>query len=56
MEKSNFKVATDEEIDIAQSGKYLLNFPITVDESKVFVTVCGLVSFDASELLCLFIT
>ncbi|KAL9248910.1 hypothetical protein AKJ16_DCAP06508 [Drosera capensis] len=35
MEKSNFKVATDEEIDIAVTGQYLLNLPITVDESKL---------------------
>lgn len=35
MEKSNFKIATDEEIDVAHSGQYLLNLPITVDESKV---------------------
>jgi hypothetical protein len=26
----------DEEYDIAQSGKYLLNLPIKVDESKVW--------------------
>ena len=35
MEKSNFKIATDEEIEVAHSGQYLLNLPITVDESKV---------------------
>lgn len=35
MEKSNFKLLSDEEYDIAQSGKYLLNLPIKVDESKV---------------------
>lgn len=35
MEKSNFKIATDEEIEVARSGQYLLNLPITVDESKV---------------------
>lgn len=35
MEKSNFKIATDEEIDVAQSGQYLLNLPISVDESKL---------------------
>ncbi|KAL1338632.1 hypothetical protein HN51_033247 [Arachis hypogaea] len=35
MEKSNFKIATDEEIDVALSGQYLLNLPITVDESKL---------------------
>ncbi|KAL4577066.1 hypothetical protein LXL04_013167 [Taraxacum kok-saghyz] len=35
MEKSNFKICTNEEIAVAQSGKYLLNLPITVDESKI---------------------
>nr|GMC46216.1 Chromosome partition protein like [Ipomoea batatas] len=35
MDKSNFKIATDEEIEVAQSGQYLLNLPITVDESKL---------------------
>ncbi|GAB2284071.1 hypothetical protein Dimus_018547 [Dionaea muscipula] len=35
MEKSNFKIATDEEIDVALAGQYLLNLPITVDESKL---------------------
>ena len=35
MEKSNFKVVTDDEIEVAHSGQYLLNLPIKVDESKV---------------------
>ncbi|XP_073026559.1 uncharacterized protein [Primulina eburnea] len=35
MEKSNFKIATIEEINVAQSGQYLLNLPITVDASKL---------------------
>ncbi|KAK4772480.1 hypothetical protein SAY86_014255 [Trapa natans] len=35
MEKSNFKVTTDDEIDVALSGQYLLNLPISVDESKL---------------------
>jgi hypothetical protein len=35
MDKSNFKITTDEEIDVALSGQYLLNLPIKVDESKV---------------------
>nr|XP_043634574.1 uncharacterized protein LOC122605685 [Erigeron canadensis] len=35
MEKSNFKIVSDEEIDVAHSGQYLLNLPITVDESKI---------------------
>ncbi|CAA7396381.1 unnamed protein product [Spirodela intermedia] len=35
MEKSNFKIVTDEEIEVAQSGQYLLNLPIKVDESKL---------------------
>ncbi|EPS67109.1 hypothetical protein M569_07666, partial [Genlisea aurea] len=35
MEKSNFKIVSDEEIEVAQSGQYLLNLPIKVDESKL---------------------
>lgn len=35
MEKSNFKIVTDDEIEVARSGQYLLNLPISVDESKV---------------------
>ncbi|KAK7271072.1 hypothetical protein RJT34_26678 [Clitoria ternatea] len=35
MKKSNFKIATQDEIDIAHSGQYLLNLPITVNESKL---------------------
>ncbi|KAJ8499983.1 hypothetical protein OPV22_010535 [Ensete ventricosum] len=35
MEKSNFKIVTDEEIDVAHCGQYLLNLPIKVDESKL---------------------
>nr|GMC52928.1 fanconi-associated nuclease 1 homolog isoform X7 [Ipomoea batatas] len=34
MDKSNFKITIDEEIEVAQSGQYLLNLSITVDESK----------------------
>ncbi|KAD3642355.1 hypothetical protein E3N88_31579 [Mikania micrantha] len=35
LEKSNFKIATNEEIAVAQAGQYLLNLPISVDESKL---------------------
>ncbi|PIA40618.1 hypothetical protein AQUCO_02500374v1 [Aquilegia coerulea] len=35
MNKSNFKITTEEEIEVAHSGQYLLNLPITVDESKL---------------------
>ncbi|XP_071695499.1 uncharacterized protein [Rutidosis leptorrhynchoides] len=35
LEKSNFKIATNEEIAVAQSGQYLLNLPISVDDSKL---------------------
>ncbi|CAN4117643.1 unnamed protein product [Withania somnifera] len=35
MDKSNFKIASDEELEIANSGQYLLNLPTTVDESKL---------------------
>lgn len=34
MEKSNFKMMTDEEIDVALSAQYRLNLPIAVDETK----------------------
>ncbi|KAM0934809.1 hypothetical protein DsansV1_C30g0214381 [Dioscorea sansibarensis] len=32
---SNFKIVTDDEVEVAQSGQYLLNLPIKVDESKL---------------------
>ncbi|KAL9254028.1 hypothetical protein AKJ16_DCAP09532 [Drosera capensis] len=35
MDKSNFKIVTNEEIEVALSGKYRLNLPIKVDESKI---------------------
>ncbi|XP_077227970.1 uncharacterized protein LOC143860980 [Tasmannia lanceolata] len=35
MEKSNFKIVNDAEIDVAHSGQYLLTLPITVDEKKL---------------------
>jgi hypothetical protein len=35
MEKSNFNIVTDDDIEVAQSSQYLLNLPIKVDESKV---------------------
>lgn len=39
MEKSNFKIVTDDEIEVAHSGQYLLNLPISVDESKLDKTL-----------------
>lgn len=42
MEKSNFKLLSDEEYDVAQSGQYLLNLPIKVDESKVWTYFCNI--------------
>ncbi|KAG6748595.1 hypothetical protein POTOM_048524 [Populus tomentosa] len=35
MDKSNFKITSDDEIEVALSGQYLLNLPIKVDESKL---------------------
>ncbi|KAK7315745.1 hypothetical protein VNO77_34316 [Canavalia gladiata] len=35
MQKSNFKIATQDEIEVAHSGQYLLNLPISVNESKL---------------------
>jgi hypothetical protein len=37
MEKSNFNIVSDDEVELAQSGQYLLNLPIKVDEAKVNV-------------------
>ncbi|KAF6169758.1 hypothetical protein GIB67_004150 [Kingdonia uniflora] len=39
MNKSNFKLANNEEVEVAHSGQYLLNLPITVDESKLDKTL-----------------
>lgn len=58
MEKSNFKLLSDEEFDIAQSGKYLLNLPIKVDESKVWISFLhfkvNLVTYITSILLMIY--
>ncbi|OMO85572.1 hypothetical protein CCACVL1_10098 [Corchorus capsularis] len=35
--KSNFKITTDEEIDVASSGQYRLNLPIVVNESLFII-------------------
>ncbi|CBI21263.3 hypothetical protein VitviT2T_022120 [Vitis vinifera] len=35
MDKSNFRLTTDDEVEIALSGQYRLNLPIIVDESKL---------------------
>ncbi|PAN26692.1 hypothetical protein PAHAL_5G031900 [Panicum hallii] len=35
MEKSNFNIVNDDEVELAHSGQYLLNLPIKVDESKL---------------------
>uniref|UniRef100_A0A6N2M8G0 Aminopeptidase n=1 Tax=Salix viminalis TaxID=40686 RepID=A0A6N2M8G0_SALVM len=35
MDKSNFKITSEDEIGVALSGQYLLNIPIKVDESKL---------------------
>ena len=40
MDKSNFKLLSDEENDVAHAGQYLLNLPIKVDESKVRSYFC----------------
>ena len=40
MEKSNFNIVNDDEVELAHSGQYLLNLPIKVDESKVNALPC----------------
>lgn len=42
MEKSNFNIVNDDEVELAHSGQYLLNLPIKVDESKVNALSCKL--------------
>ncbi|KAH7577116.1 hypothetical protein JRO89_XS01G0207200 [Xanthoceras sorbifolium] len=39
MDKSNFKITSVEEIEIALSGQYRLNLPIVVDETKLDKTL-----------------
>ncbi|XP_048502322.1 uncharacterized protein LOC104897658 isoform X3 [Beta vulgaris subsp. vulgaris] len=39
MSKSNFKIVSNQEIEVAASGKYCLNLPIKVDESKLDSTL-----------------
>ena len=39
MEKSNFNIISDDEVELAQSGQYLLHLPIKVDEAKVKCTL-----------------
>lgn len=45
MEKSNFKIVNDEENEIAHTGQYLLNLPISVDEAKVPLQYILLLAF-----------
>ncbi|KAL9241826.1 hypothetical protein vseg_015890 [Gypsophila vaccaria] len=35
MDKSNFKIVSNQEIEVALSGKYCINLPIKVDEDKL---------------------
>ncbi|KAE8801232.1 hypothetical protein D1007_23124 [Hordeum vulgare] len=35
MQKSNFNILSDDEVELAHSGQYLLNLPIKVDEAKL---------------------
>jgi hypothetical protein len=51
MEKSNFKLLSDEEYEVAQSGQYLLNLPIQVDEYKVWSNFCKSLDFHADTAI-----
>eukprot|EP00899_Mesostigma_viride_P011029 jgi/Mesvir1/19928/Mv13196-RA.1 len=35
LEKSNFRLISQEELDVAQAGHYLINLPITVDHDRI---------------------
>lgn len=39
MNKSNFKLLNDAEVEVATAGQYLLNMPIAVDTAKVLLFV-----------------
>jgi len=51
MEKSNFKLLSDEEYEVAQSGQYLLNLPIQVDEHKVWSNLYKILDFHADTAI-----
>lgn len=51
MEKSNFKLLSDEEYEVAQSGQYLLNLPIKVDESRVWSHFCKILDIHADNVI-----
>lgn len=42
MNKSNFKLLNDAEVEVATAGQYLLNMPIAVDTAKVLLFVACL--------------
>lgn len=41
MDKSNFQILNDAEVELAQAGQYLVNMPIAVDKSKVLHRLKG---------------
>jgi len=41
MDKSNFQILNDAEVQLAQAGQYLVNMPIAVDKSKVLQRKTG---------------
>ena len=52
MEKSNFQILSDAEVEVAQSGQYLVNMPIAVDETKVIdLDARFIIIFTASHAL-----
>lgn len=42
MNKGNFKLLNDAEVEVATAGQYLLNMPIAVDTAKVLLFVACL--------------
>lgn len=45
MDKSNFKIATDDEINVALAAQYRLNLPIVVNETKVMSVILRHIQF-----------
>lgn len=57
MEKSNFQILNDAEVELAHAGQYLVNMPIAVDKNKVLQRynesdVCFIITLEHLNLHC----
>lgn len=61
MDKSNFQILNDAEVELAHAGQYLVNMPIAVDKNKVLQrnkgfnngwNVCFIITLEHLNLYC----